>query len=117
MLQRGAWLSATHDDVYGHTFKSKYMSCCWSGSRALYERANALATRSKDVYQFGVYTGGSMRGIARRVRGFGHMWGVRVSRRTGPLRIVSVVALSACSRPEFDPECAVRLVHGVTEGD
>eukprot|EP00966_Prymnesium_polylepis_P024512 564690-Prymnesium_polylepis.3 len=26
-------------------------------------------------YQFGVYTGGTMRSIAKKVRGFGHLWG------------------------------------------
>ena len=77
MLKHGAWLSATHEENYGRLFKKQSIGCpiCWSGSRALYERANALATRNLDVYQFGVYTGGSMHGIARRVRGFGHMWG------------------------------------------
>ena len=31
--------------------------------------------RELDVYQFGVYTGGSMASIARRIRSFGHLWG------------------------------------------
>ena len=41
----------------------------------LARRLRAAARRELDVYQFGVYTGGSMASIARRIRGFGHLWG------------------------------------------
>ena len=36
---------------------------------------NDRASRSLDVYEFGVYTGDRMADFARRMRGFGHLWG------------------------------------------
>ena len=73
-LRRGKWMSADHEGQYGKAFKFKGMQG-WSGSGQLARRLRAAARRELDVYQFGVYTGGSMASIARRIRGFGHLWG------------------------------------------
>lgn len=74
MLRRGAWLHDGHDEAYGAGFKVKAIHG-WRTSGRLVKEANAAASRNLDVYEFGVYTGGTMRGIARRLRGFGHLWG------------------------------------------
>ena len=73
-LRRGAWLSASHDQAYGRNFKMRSIHG-WAGSRRLKMLANVAATRSLDIFQFGVYTAGSMRGLARSIRGFGHLYG------------------------------------------
>ena len=73
-LRRGAWLSSTHDESYGKQFKIKRIGY-WGASGRLTRFANTLARKDLDVYEFGVYTGVSMRDIAKRVHGFGHLWG------------------------------------------
>ena len=74
-LRRGAWLAAgRHEAEYGAGFKVRSIGG-WGGSRRLEKLANSAATRGMDVYQWGVYTGGTMRGLARRIRVFGHLWG------------------------------------------
>lgn len=73
-LPRGAWFSASHEATYGKNFKMRGVRG-WAGSRRFKALANAAALRSLDVYQFGVYTGGSMRGLAHAVRGFGQLYG------------------------------------------
>ena len=73
-LRRGKWMSDDHDSTYGKTFKFAAMQG-WSGSNILLRGLRAVTRKERDVYQFGVYTGGTMASIARRVRGFGHLWG------------------------------------------
>ena len=73
-LRRGEWLSASHDKRYGKAFKMRHVGY-WGGTHALVKQANALASKSKDVYEFGVYTGVTMRDMAKRVRGFGRLYG------------------------------------------
>lgn len=73
-LRRGVWLQESHDATYGSGFKVKGIHG-WRSSRRLVQEANAAASRLKDVYEFGVYTGGTMRGIAHRLSNFGHLWG------------------------------------------
>ena len=46
-----------------------------SNDSSLTRLLNAYATRSKDVYQFGVYTGNGLKKIGHSVRNFGHLWG------------------------------------------
>ena len=70
----GTWLSSTHDESYGKQFKIKRIGY-WGASGRLTRFDNSLARRDLDVYEFGVYTGVSMRDIAKRVHGFGHLWG------------------------------------------
>ena len=67
-------MSDAHDVAYGKNFKMRDVRY-WGGSRKLKNLVNAAARRDRDVYQFGVYTGGSMRGIARSLHGFGHLYG------------------------------------------
>lgn len=74
MLQRGAWLSSQHDEHYGKNFKMRDVSY-WGGSRKLKNLVNMAASLELDVYQFGVYTGGTMNGIGKSLRGFGHLYG------------------------------------------
>jgi len=73
-LHRGSWLSNEHDRVYGRGFKMRSINW-WSGSHELARALNAAAQPQRDIYQFGVYTGGTMRSISKRIRGFGHMYG------------------------------------------
>lgn len=73
-LRRGAWFSDSHESEYGKGFKVKNIHG-WGASRSLVAEANAAASRHRDVYEFGVYTGGTMRGLARRLQNFGHLYG------------------------------------------
>lgn len=73
-VPRGEWLSATHDRTYGSAFKARYLNF-WGASRRFLSLVNAEASPDRDVYAFGVYTGGSMRAMAQKIRGFGHLWG------------------------------------------
>ena len=73
-LRRGAWLSTAHDATYGKQFKITEVGY-WGASSTLVREVNARASRSLDVYEFGVYTGVTMRDMARRVHGFGHLYG------------------------------------------
>ena len=73
-LRHGTWLSQAHDATYGAHFKTRGLNG-WAGSREIVRLANAAASKEKDVYQFGVYTAGSMKSLARRLRGFGHLYG------------------------------------------
>lgn len=74
LLRRGEWLGAGHDRLYGRQYKWRAFNG-WRASSRLVHAANRWATRSKDIYQFGVYTGGSMRGIAANIHNFGRLWG------------------------------------------
>ncbi len=73
-LPRGSWLGHQHDAVYGTAFKVRMIGG-WGGSRKLARLANEAAQPDRDVYQWGVYTGGTMKGIAKRIHGFGRLWG------------------------------------------
>jgi len=46
-----------------------------SVGRPLLEAVQQRASPDKDIYEFGVYTGGHMREFAKKIRGFGHLWG------------------------------------------
>lgn len=74
MLRRGAWLSDKHNEAYGSGFKMRGVGY-WGGSGRLARLVNSAASRDRDVYQFGVYTGGTMRSIAKRIKNFGHLYG------------------------------------------
>ena len=86
----------------------------WLGClNTLVRLANARANRNHDVYA-GVYTGGSMSGMAKRLKGFGHLWGfdsftglprddgIGVKASTGTLVLPAadarLVGLGHCSR-------------------
>jgi len=73
-LHRGAWFDKkAHGSVYGGAYAVAHFP--WKPSEEFVRLANARASLNKDVYQLGVYTGGSMQGIATRIHGFGQMWG------------------------------------------
>ena len=60
--------------------KGRYSFVSFTSPRAGIDRKltrymNAAASKDRDVYQFGVYTGNGLKKIAARVRGFGHLWG------------------------------------------
>ena len=55
--------------------QSKRRRFKWGGSKRLNSLANAMAQRGRDVYEFGVYTGGSMRGLVQAIHGFGTLYG------------------------------------------
>jgi hypothetical protein len=68
------WQSANHTAKYGHEFMNiKYFG--WLPSSAFLKRANQLALPDLDIYQFGVYTGGSMKQIHKHIKTYRHMWG------------------------------------------
>ena len=74
----GAWQSgARHDEVYGHRFNHTASLLAWS----ITPKFEALVKqRSRehphlDVYEFRVYTGGTMRRIGEVVPSYRHMWG------------------------------------------
>ena len=73
-MPRGAWFAADHEKHFGTSFKIKGIHG-WGATTHLVRSANAAASRSLDVYQFGVYTAGSMKSMARRLVGFGHLYG------------------------------------------
>ena len=73
-LPRGAWLSSQHDQTYGTVFKTP-MIRGYGGSARLMHALRDAASPDLDVYQFGVYTGGTMKSLARRIPTFGHMYG------------------------------------------
>ena len=72
-LRRGSWLGAAHSTSYGDA--SVRVNFNWGGSSRFNRLANELATPARDVYEFGVYTGGSMRGLARSIKGYGTLYG------------------------------------------
>lgn len=43
--------------------------------KQLLDAVRKRASPDKDIYEFGVYTGGHMKELAREIKGFGHMWG------------------------------------------
>ena len=68
------WQSANHVAVYGHAFKNT-KSFAWGASSTFVQRANDLAAHDLDIYQFGVYTGGTMMSMHRRIKSYRRMWG------------------------------------------
>jgi len=74
-LRSGLWQSNSHNESYGPWFKKTKLIGWWSSSKQLQQELQAAARPEYDIYQFGVYTGGTMRSIAKKVRGFGHLWG------------------------------------------
>lgn len=65
----GAWQPQFYDvdtnSTTGHEFINE----------TLFELLNSVGTRERDVYEFGVYTASRMAQFARRLNGFGHLWG------------------------------------------
>ena len=81
-LRRGKWLQKGMMKEYGHSPAMKWYNIRhWAITvnktveAKLYRVLNAAASPDKDIYQFGVYTGGSLRQIPRVIRGFGNLWG------------------------------------------
>ena len=72
-LQAGKWFSKLHGKRYGGAYALDRFE--WTATSEFVAIANKLSSHTKDVYEFGVYTGGSMKGIAERVRGFDTLWG------------------------------------------
>ena len=75
-LPEGVWQRAGHERRYGKAFKNATVGGAllrWSISDrfARLLKASSLANPRRDVYAFGVYTGGSVRGIARTLSSFG----------------------------------------------
>ena len=73
-LRKGAWLDQTkHTRTFGRSHAPVYYR--QTTVQWLINLLNQRATRSMDIYEFGVYTGDRMRDFAKRVVGFGHLWG------------------------------------------
>ena len=69
LLEKGRWRPLEGSRHF------KYASWQAGIDRRLTRLLNRLATRAKDVYCFGVYTGMGMRKISAKLPGFGHLWG------------------------------------------
>ena len=68
------WQSPNHVAKYGRAFiNTKEFK--WGASQALVKRANQLASDEQDIYQFGVYTGGTMTHMNIRIKSYRRMWG------------------------------------------
>ncbi|KAL1527764.1 hypothetical protein AB1Y20_009149 [Prymnesium parvum] len=74
MLRQGTWQSEAHNLTYGAYYRHT-KAFGWAPSRELLAELRRAATTAYDIYQFGVYTGGTMRAIGRRVPHFGRLWG------------------------------------------
>ena len=74
-LQKGVWMAMGqgHRKTYGNAFAFKKYD--YHASAKFIELANGLASPTKDVYQFGVYTGGSMAGMAQKIKSYGLQYG------------------------------------------
>ena len=68
------WQSADHEAKYGNAFKN-VKRFGWGASSQLVQRANELSAPDLDIYQFGVYTGGTMMQIHQRIKSYRRMWG------------------------------------------
>lgn len=72
-IRPGKWLRGGHAKSFGGAYALRNFQ--WTATDHFIALANKLASQEKDVYEFGVYTGGSMKMIAERVRGFDTLWG------------------------------------------
>ena len=73
-LPHGEWQQSNHEARYGNKFNATKIFR-WPASIELRERLRRTRRGDLDVYQFGVYTGGSMRNISHTIGQFRHMWG------------------------------------------
>lgn len=76
------WNSPDSELVYGSMFKNtnrsrvQRLNVKWaSKAPAFVQAVNQSSSPLRDIYQFGVYTGGSMRSIKHQIPIFHHMWG------------------------------------------
>lgn len=74
MIAGQEWGSAGHEAKYGKAFKN-VKRFGWGASPEFIQRANEIASPQLDIYQFGVYTGGSMMDMQRLIKAYGRMWG------------------------------------------
>jgi hypothetical protein len=69
------WQSAAHIQKYGSRFKN-VKSFNWGASDQFVKIANNASDASEcDIYQFGVYTGGTMKAMHRKIKSYRKMWG------------------------------------------
>ena len=66
-LKHSQWFNRS-TGVHGKHYGGKYVldMMRWTATPSFVELANLRATHQKDVYEFGVYTGGSMLDIAQQ---------------------------------------------------
>ena len=75
-LPRGSWQQpGSHNQRYGNIFNESKNFRAWDTSKAFDEAIKSTATAEQDIFEFGVYTGGHMHIMARRVPTWRHMWG------------------------------------------
>jgi hypothetical protein len=70
------WQSENHTSIYGPQYKHQ-KEFGWKITRMFHNRIRQLSAVNYeyDVYQFGVYLGGSMKHMHNKVRFYHHMWG------------------------------------------
>jgi len=69
------WQSPKHEKVYGSRFKN-VKTYGWNVHPTLVTLANKMDDAAqRDIYQFGVYTGGSMFSMHRKIKRYNTMWG------------------------------------------
>lgn len=76
-LVKSPWLGR-NGRMHGASYGSKYLlrEMRWTASPEFVKLVNNLTSPNLDVYEFGVYTGGSMRDMVKRIQGrYGTLWG------------------------------------------
>lgn len=74
-LRRGVWLKEGHEQVFGAKRGERYTAARNGISPLLIKLVNAAAAGERDVYQFGVYTGGGLAKIAKHLTNYRRLWG------------------------------------------
>ncbi len=78
-LRAGKWGQRGGANVFATTSSKAMMPKFYAGgsikwSPSLFDLANQLARPDRDIYQFGVYTGTTLKLIGERILGFGSLW-------------------------------------------
>ena len=74
----GHWLKSDRTKYFGKSFWTNATALfIWPGSQELRHRLaeRAFQHPGRDIFQFGVYTCGTMRDLCHSVPGWRHMWG------------------------------------------
>ena len=73
-FRKGSWLQGDHQS-HGFSRDGANVDYGQRTEKWLLNLLNARASRNRDIYEFGVYTGRRMKDWAALVHGFGHLWG------------------------------------------
>ena len=78
-LHAGKWGQRGGANVFATTSSKAMMPKFYAGgsikwNASLFDLANQLARPDRDIYQFGVYTGTTLKLIGERISGFGSLW-------------------------------------------